>query len=201
MQQHLAHSVCFLQQELRGKLLAEAESSAAANAAVAVCWGAVLGLDVPQELFQAIEEQRMACEAVIASKDRLIAGALPAAAACTHLAGVTGRSNSMSLAASRLPATASVVGAFRLAATELRKTLHTPSSRDYQPCTRCCGSQQCAGIQVHASLADPSLLCRVLPCRASPCPALSCLILSCLTLAFPCMVLCCRHPLRAQRQG
>jgi hypothetical protein len=35
----------------------------------------VLGLDVPQELFQAIEEQRMACEAVIASKDRPIAGA------------------------------------------------------------------------------------------------------------------------------
>jgi hypothetical protein len=71
-------SLCFhfLQQELRGKLLAEAESSAAANAAVAVRWGSVLGLDVPQELFQAIEEQRMACEAVIASKDRLIAGAL-----------------------------------------------------------------------------------------------------------------------------
>ncbi|KAF6263341.1 sperm tail-domain-containing protein [Scenedesmus sp. NREL 46B-D3] len=62
-----------VRQELRGKLLAEAESSAAANAAVAVRWGAVLGLDVPQELFQAIEEQRMACEAVIASKDRLIA--------------------------------------------------------------------------------------------------------------------------------
>jgi hypothetical protein len=70
---------CFLQQELRGKLLAEAEASAAANAEVAVRWGAVLGLDVPQELFQAIEEQRMACEAVIASKDRLIAGALEAA--------------------------------------------------------------------------------------------------------------------------
>jgi dynein regulatory complex protein 1 len=65
-----------LHQELRGKLLAEAESSAAANAEVAVRWGAVLGLDVPQELFQAIEEQRMACEAVIASKDRLIAGVL-----------------------------------------------------------------------------------------------------------------------------
>eukprot|EP00882_Tetradesmus_deserticola_P028801 GHRQ01032095.1.p1 GENE.GHRQ01032095.1~~GHRQ01032095.1.p1 ORF type:complete len:269 (+),score=137.27 GHRQ01032095.1:340-1146(+) len=62
-----------VRQELRGKLLAEAESSAAANAEVAVRWGAVLGLDVPQELFQAIEEQRLSCEAVIASKDRLIA--------------------------------------------------------------------------------------------------------------------------------
>lgn len=84
----------FLQQELRGKLLAEAESSAAANAAVAVRWGAVLGLDVPQELFQAIEEQRMACEAVIASKDRLIAGALLAAAGCMQLVGVPHQNNS-----------------------------------------------------------------------------------------------------------
>jgi hypothetical protein len=73
-----------IQQELRGKLLAEAESSAAANAEVAVRWGAVLGLDVPQELFQAIEEQRMACEAVIASKDRLIAGAATQTPAILH---------------------------------------------------------------------------------------------------------------------
>lgn len=61
-------------QELRSKLLQEAEGSASANAEVAVRWGSVLQLNVPQDLFRAIEEQRIACEAVIASKDRLIAG-------------------------------------------------------------------------------------------------------------------------------
>lgn len=68
-------------QDLRSKLLSEAESSAAANAEVAVRWGSVLQLNVPQDLFRAIEEQRVACEAVIASKDRLIAGWLCAASA------------------------------------------------------------------------------------------------------------------------
>jgi hypothetical protein len=32
-------------------------------------------LEVPQELFAAMEEQRAACEAIIASKDTLITGA------------------------------------------------------------------------------------------------------------------------------
>lgn len=61
-------------QDLRGKLLSEAEHSAAANAEVAVRWGSVLQLNVSQDMFRAIEEQRIACEAIIASKDRLIAG-------------------------------------------------------------------------------------------------------------------------------
>ena len=34
----------------------------------------MLGHTVPQDMFHAIEQQRLACEAVIASKDRLIAG-------------------------------------------------------------------------------------------------------------------------------
>eukprot|EP00775_Hariotina_reticulata_P011515 gene11515-11658_t len=62
-----------LRQELRRKLLAEAGASAAANAQIAVRWGSVLALDVPQDLFLAIEEQRAACEAVMTSKDLLIA--------------------------------------------------------------------------------------------------------------------------------
>eukprot|EP00879_Flechtneria_rotunda_P030675 GHRR01033341.1.p1 GENE.GHRR01033341.1~~GHRR01033341.1.p1 ORF type:complete len:269 (+),score=128.33 GHRR01033341.1:529-1335(+) len=62
-----------VRQDLRNKLLAEAEAAAAANASIAVQWGAVIALEVPQDLFQAIEQQQMACEAVIASKDRLIA--------------------------------------------------------------------------------------------------------------------------------
>ncbi len=62
-----------LPQELRSRLLAEAEQSASANAAVAARWPALFHTDVPQELFAALEEQRAACEAIIGSKDALIA--------------------------------------------------------------------------------------------------------------------------------
>jgi hypothetical protein len=39
-----------------------------------VRWGSVLAVDVPQDLFHGIEDQRTACEAVMTSKDLLIAG-------------------------------------------------------------------------------------------------------------------------------
>jgi dynein regulatory complex protein 1 len=61
-------------QDLRAKLLAEAEAAAAANATISGRWAGVLSHNVPQDMFNAIEQQRLACEAVIASKDRLIAG-------------------------------------------------------------------------------------------------------------------------------
>lgn len=67
--------MCCLQ-DLRAKLLAEAEAAAAANATISGRWAGVLSHNVPQDMFNAIEQQRLACEAVIASKDRLIAGAL-----------------------------------------------------------------------------------------------------------------------------
>lgn len=65
---------CSFLQELRSKLLVEAEAAAAANAAISPRWNGVLKLNVPQDMFNAIEQQRLACEGVIASKDRLIAG-------------------------------------------------------------------------------------------------------------------------------
>jgi hypothetical protein len=68
--------VWFFLQELRAKLLAEAEAAASANAAISSRWSGVLGHNVPQDMFMAIEQQRLACEGVIASKDRLIAGTL-----------------------------------------------------------------------------------------------------------------------------
>jgi hypothetical protein len=61
-------------QELRGKLLGEAEGAAAANATISSRWAGVLSLNVPQDMFHAIEQQRLACEVVMASKDQLIAG-------------------------------------------------------------------------------------------------------------------------------
>ncbi|KAJ9522775.1 hypothetical protein QJQ45_019817 [Haematococcus lacustris] len=59
-------------QELRAKLLAEAEQSARQNAAVAMRWADLFSIDVPQDLYMEIERQRMACEKIIGSKDKLI---------------------------------------------------------------------------------------------------------------------------------
>mmetsp|Transcript_25965 Transcript_25965/g.49353 ORF Transcript_25965/g.49353 Transcript_25965/m.49353 type:complete len:664 (-) Transcript_25965:177-2168(-) len=60
-------------QELRGKLLAEAEHSARRNATVAMRWADLFSIEVPQELYEEIERQRMACDKITSSKDRLIA--------------------------------------------------------------------------------------------------------------------------------
>jgi dynein regulatory complex protein 1 len=59
-------------QELRAKLLAEAEQSARQNAAVAMKWADLFSIEVPQDLYEQIEKQRQACERIIASKDKLI---------------------------------------------------------------------------------------------------------------------------------
>ncbi|EFJ47566.1 hypothetical protein VOLCADRAFT_81425 [Volvox carteri f. nagariensis] len=59
-------------QELRAKLLAEAEMSARQNAAVAMRWADLFSIEVPQDLYGEIEAQRQACERIIASKDTLI---------------------------------------------------------------------------------------------------------------------------------
>jgi len=61
-------------QELRGKLLAEAEQSARHNAAVAMRWADLFSIEVPQDLYQEIEKQRQSCQKLISSKDKLIAG-------------------------------------------------------------------------------------------------------------------------------
>lgn len=61
-------------QDLRGKLLAEAEQSARQNAAVAMRWADLFSIEVPQELYHEIEKQRQACERIISSKDKLIHG-------------------------------------------------------------------------------------------------------------------------------
>lgn len=61
-------------QELRAKLLAEAEQSARQNAAVAMRWADLFSIEVPQDLYQEIEKQRQACEKIISSKDKLISG-------------------------------------------------------------------------------------------------------------------------------
>ena len=55
-------------QELRGKLLAEAEHSARRNATVAMRWADLFGIEVPQELHAEIEQQRVACDKIIGSK-------------------------------------------------------------------------------------------------------------------------------------
>lgn len=60
-------------QELRGKLLAEAEHSARRNATVAMRWADLFSVEVPQDLYEEIEKQRTACDKITASKDRLIA--------------------------------------------------------------------------------------------------------------------------------
>ncbi|MEW5307357.1 MAG: hypothetical protein WDW36_009761 [Sanguina aurantia] len=59
-------------QELRTKLLAEAEQGALQNAAVAMRWADLFSVEVPQDLYQEIEQQRQACESIISSKDTLI---------------------------------------------------------------------------------------------------------------------------------
>lgn len=76
-------------QDLRAKLLAEAEAAAAANSTISGRWAGVLSHNVPQDMFNAIEQQRLACEAVIASKDRLIAGELQHCMAAS-VAGMVG---------------------------------------------------------------------------------------------------------------
>ncbi len=63
-------------QELRAKLLAEAEQSARQNAAVAMRWADLFSIEVPQDLYYEIEKQRQACEKVIGYKDKLISGTL-----------------------------------------------------------------------------------------------------------------------------
>ncbi|KAG2497477.1 hypothetical protein HYH03_004630 [Edaphochlamys debaryana] len=59
-------------QDLRAKLLAEAEQSARQNAAVAMRWADLFSIEVPQDLYNEIEAQRQACERIISSKDKLI---------------------------------------------------------------------------------------------------------------------------------
>mmetsp|Transcript_18056 Transcript_18056/g.45712 ORF Transcript_18056/g.45712 Transcript_18056/m.45712 type:complete len:694 (-) Transcript_18056:255-2336(-) len=59
-------------QELRSKLLSEAESSARQNAAVAMRWADLFSIEVPQDLHHEIEKQRTSCSSIIASKDELI---------------------------------------------------------------------------------------------------------------------------------
>ena len=60
-------------QELRGKLLTEAEHSARRNATVAMRWADLFSVEVPQELYEEIERQRAQCSKITASKDKLIA--------------------------------------------------------------------------------------------------------------------------------
>jgi hypothetical protein len=48
--------------------------SAAANAKVVAGWAPLFDIAVPQQLWGAMEAQRGACEAVVASKDALVAG-------------------------------------------------------------------------------------------------------------------------------
>ena len=52
----------------RQKLLYEAESSARANATVAMKWSALFDKEIPQELLAEIELQRETCERIIESK-------------------------------------------------------------------------------------------------------------------------------------
>ena len=59
-------------QELRGKLLAEAEHSARQNASVAMRWADLFSYEVPQELFEEIRKQRASCDMIIESKEQLI---------------------------------------------------------------------------------------------------------------------------------
>ena len=59
-------------QELRGKLLAEAEHSARQNASVAMRWADLFSYEVPQELFEEIQKQRASCNMIIESKEQLI---------------------------------------------------------------------------------------------------------------------------------
>lgn len=69
-------------QDLRSRLLTETEAAAAASAAIAKQWARVPGMSVPQDMMAAIEQQRLACEAVVAGKDQLIAGTPACLLAC-----------------------------------------------------------------------------------------------------------------------
>ena len=59
-------------QDLRSKLLAEAEYSARRNAAVAMRWADLFATEVPGELDEQIQAQRANCERITQSKERLI---------------------------------------------------------------------------------------------------------------------------------
>ena len=59
-------------QDLRAKVLAEAESSARRNTTVAMGWTDVLNERTPQGLQSEINRQRAACQAIIGSKDVII---------------------------------------------------------------------------------------------------------------------------------
>lgn len=58
-------------QERRHKLLTEAENSAKRNAAIAMKWNAVIAKEIPQDLRSEMNQQKEACDRVIAAKDRL----------------------------------------------------------------------------------------------------------------------------------
>ena len=60
-------------QDLRARLLAEAEYSARRNAAVAMRWADLFATELPQVLDGQIAAQRANCEKIIASKEKLIA--------------------------------------------------------------------------------------------------------------------------------
>ena len=59
-------------QELRAKMLTEAEASARHNAAVAMRWADLFSVQVPQDLHAEIVKQKAACDRIIASKDKLV---------------------------------------------------------------------------------------------------------------------------------
>lgn len=61
-------------QELRSRILSEAEASAAANAEITARWEPLHDLDVPQELWAAMEAQQQDCQALASTKHALITG-------------------------------------------------------------------------------------------------------------------------------
>lgn len=69
---HHTHHSAFNLQELRAKLLSEAEQSARQNAALAMRWADLFSVEVPQDLYEEIEMQRSACENIIGSKVRTL---------------------------------------------------------------------------------------------------------------------------------
>ncbi|CAG9464630.1 unnamed protein product [Pedinophyceae sp. YPF-701] len=58
--------------ELRKDMLVEAEQSAANNAQVASHWSELFSIEVPQDLWKAIQQQREACAKIVESKDKLV---------------------------------------------------------------------------------------------------------------------------------
>lgn len=59
-------------QELRDKLLEEAEESSEQNGEVAKKWAHLFDIDVPQDLQAEIQEQQGLCQEILGSKDKLI---------------------------------------------------------------------------------------------------------------------------------